>query len=131
MNSISITGRLGQDPELRYTQTEKPVCNISVANTTGFGDNRQTHWFTVVCWQGQAEAVAQYLHKGSQVGVTGRLQTRKWEDYDGNNRISTEIVANTVDFLDPSSGDTIPPEQIPNSGPVNEAAPLPDGEIPF
>ncbi len=130
MNSISLTGRLGQNPELRYTQTEKPVCNLSVANTTGFGDNRQTHWFTVVCWQGQAEAVAQYLHKGSHVAVTGRLVTRKWEDQDGKNRVNTEIIANTVDFLDPSAPkDMIPPEQIP--GDSNGSATQMNNEIPF
>ena len=131
MNSVQITGRLGQNPELRYTQTEKSVCNFSVANTTGFGDNRQTHWFKIVCWQGQAEAVAKYLHKGSQVGVTGRLTTRKWEDNDGNPRVSTEINAINIDFLDPPSGDIIPPEQIPNANPNNKAALLPGDEIPF
>jgi single-strand DNA-binding protein len=99
MNHVSITGRLGQDPELRYTQSGKPVVNFSLANNTGFGENRQTHWFTVVAWNGQAEAVVNHLEKGAQVGVEGFLQTRKWTDKEGNNRVSVEIVANRVDFL--------------------------------
>ena len=101
MNTISITGRLGRDPELRYTQTGKAVTNLSIANTTGFGENKQTHWFTVVCWNAQAEAVTQHLRKGSLVGVEGFLQTRKWKTREEEDRISVEITANRVDFLDP------------------------------
>jgi single-strand DNA-binding protein len=95
-----MTGRLGRTPELRHTQTGKAVTNISLANSTGFGENKQTHWFTVVVWNGQAEAACNYLKKGAMIGVEGSLQTRSWEDRDGNDRISVEIVANRIDFLD-------------------------------
>lgn len=115
MNHVSITARLGHDPELRYTNSGKAVTNLNVANTTGFGDTRQTHWFTVVAWNGQAEAVCNFLKKGAQIGVEGFLQTRKWADQDGNPRTSVEVVANRVDFLgsSPKSDDAIPPQPHP------------------
>ena len=114
MNQVSITGRLGQDPELRYTNSGKAVTNLNVANTTGFGENRQTHWFTVVAWNGQAEAVCNYLKKGAQVGVEGFLQTRKWEDKEGNSRISIEIIANRIDFLNSQPSAAAPFSEHPD-----------------
>jgi single-strand DNA-binding protein len=130
MNSVSITGRLGQDPELRYTQSGKPVTNLSVANNTGFGDNRQTHWFTVVAWNGQAEAACTYLRKGSPVGVEGFLQTRKWTDRDGNPRTSIEIVANRVDFL--GSGSDKAAESTDDAGPPSRPPTLQEmDDVPF
>ena len=123
MNQLSITARLGHDPELRYTNSGKAVTNLNVANTTGFGDTRQTHWFTVVAWNGQAEAVCTYLKKGALIGVEGFLQTRKWDDKDGNSRTSVEIVANRVDFLNTNkSADEsqpppgyVPPASVPDN----------------
>lgn len=133
MNSVSITGRLGQDPELHHTSNSTPVTNLNVANNTGFGENRQTHWLTVVCWKGQAEAVATYLKKGSQVAVNGRLTTRKWEDRDGNTRYATEIIANTVDFLDPPGAVRPPDREYDQGNPVEppDAAPISEDDIPF
>jgi len=130
MNSTSITGRLGQDPELRYTTSGKPVTNLSLANVTGFGDNRQTHWFTVVAWNGQAEAVCNYLSKGAQIGIEGSLQTRRWVDRDGNSQTSVEIVANRVDFLD--SGSRRAAEPAEDAGPLSHP-PTPDemDDVPF
>lgn len=99
-----IIGRLGRDPEMRYTPSGRPVTNFSVATdrtwTTSSGEQRtETEWFTVVAWSSLAEVCKQYLHKGQQVYIEGRLQTRQWEDADGNRRSTTEVVANEMIML--------------------------------
>jgi single-strand DNA-binding protein len=99
-----IIGRLGRDPEMRYTPSGRPVTNFSVATdrtwTTSNGEQRtETEWFTIVAWSNLAEICKQYLHKGQQVYIEGRLQTRKWEDADGNRRSTTEVVANEMIML--------------------------------
>ncbi|MBW1928861.1 MAG: single-stranded DNA-binding protein [Deltaproteobacteria bacterium] len=120
MNQVSIIGRLGQDPELRYTPSGKAVSRMSVAVNERYGENERVYWFPVICWNGLGETVSQYLHKGSKVAVSGRLTTRSYETEDGNRTI-TEIIANSVDFLDPRPSDNGPREE----------APIPDDEIPF
>ncbi|RLA96355.1 MAG: single-stranded DNA-binding protein, partial [Deltaproteobacteria bacterium] len=79
MNQVSIIGRLGQDPELRYTPSGKAVARMSVAVNERYGENEKTYWFPVICWNGLGETVSQYLHKGSKVAVSGRLTTRSYE----------------------------------------------------
>lgn len=103
-NRVTILGNLGQDPELRYTQNQTPVCTLSVATTdyrTGADGQRQeqTEWHRVVVWSKQAENCAKYLAKGRSVLVEGRLQTRSWEDKQGQKRYVTEIVAQNVQFV--------------------------------
>jgi single-strand DNA-binding protein len=97
MNSVNIIGRLGQDPELKYTESGTAVTNLSVA-VDGRGEN-ETHWITVVVWDQQAENVVQYLGAGERVGISGRLQQRSWTTQDGENRSKLEVVAYHVDFL--------------------------------
>jgi single-strand DNA-binding protein len=121
MNQVNIIGRLGADVELRYTPSGKAVSRMSVAVNERYGQNERVYWFPVICWNGLAETVSNYLHKGSRVAVTGRITTRSFETDDGNRTI-TEIVANGVDFLDPKPA---------NQEPREEAAPLSDDEIPF
>jgi single-strand DNA-binding protein len=104
LNKVMIIGRLGRDPEMRYTPSGRPVTNFSVATdrtwTTSSGEQRtETEWFTVVAWSSLAEICKQYLHKGQQVYIEGRLQTRQWEDSEGNRRSTTEIVANEMIML--------------------------------
>jgi single-strand DNA-binding protein len=104
LNKVMIIGRLGRDPEMRYTPSGRPVTNFSVATdrtwTTSNGEQRtETEWFTIVAWSNLAEICKQYLHKGQQVYIEGRLQTRKWEDADGNRRSTTEVVANEMIML--------------------------------
>jgi single-strand DNA-binding protein len=99
VNSVSLIGRLGRDPETRHTQGGKTVTNFSVAVDEGFGDRKQTYWIPVVAWEKTAEAAGKYLKKGSQVAVEGRLQVRSWDDKEGNKRTTTEVVANRLDFL--------------------------------
>lgn len=103
-NRVVIMGNLGQDPELRYTQSQTPVCTLSVATTdyrTGQDGQRQefTEWHRVVVWSKQAENCAKYLAKGRSVLVEGRLQTRSWEDKQGVKKYVTEIVAQNVQFV--------------------------------
>lgn len=99
MNSVSLIGRLGRDPESRFTSGGKAVTNFSIAVDDGFGEQKQTYWFPIVVWGKTAEAAGKYLKKGSQVAIEGRLQIRSWDDKEGNKRTVTEIVANRLDFL--------------------------------
>lgn len=105
LNRVQIIGNLGQDPELRYTQNQTAVCTLNIATTEyrsgGEGNDKEsfTTWHRVVAWSKQAENCNKFLAKGRQVYVEGRLQTRQWEDQNGNKRYTTEIVAQNVLFL--------------------------------
>ncbi len=104
LNKVMIIGRLGRDPEMRYTPSGRPVTSFSVATTRTWlnadGERREeTEWFNVVAWAQLAEICKQYLVKGSQVYVEGRLQTRSWEDPDGKKHYRTELVANEMILL--------------------------------
>lgn len=107
LNKCFIMGRLGQDPELRYTQTQTPVVTLNVA-TSEFRSSKdgqrqeQTEWHRIVVWGKQAENCNKYLKKGRAVFVEGRIQTRSWDDKNGQKRYATDIVANNVQFM-PSS----------------------------
>jgi len=104
VNKVILVGNLGRDPELRYTQGGRAVANFTLATNERFS-NRQgepqerTEWHRIVTWDKTAENCAQYLQKGRQVYVEGRLQTREWEDKEGSKRKTTEVVALTVQFL--------------------------------
>ena len=104
LNKVMIIGNLGRDPEMRYTPSGKPVTTFSVAtnhvwvDTTG-QKHSETEWFNIVCWNSLAEICKDHLLKGDRVYVEGRLQTRHWEDADGNQRTSVEIVASEMMIL--------------------------------
>lgn len=104
LNKVMIIGRLGRDPEMRYTPSGRPITTFSVATSrkwnTSEGEKRSdTEWFNVVAWGSLAEICNQYLSKGQQVYIEGRLQTRKWEDDNGNKRSNIEIVAKEMIML--------------------------------
>ena len=104
LNKVMIIGRLGRDPEMRYTPSGRPVTTFSVATSrswnTADGERRtETEWFNVVAWGSLAEICKQYLNKGQLVYVEGRLQTRYYDDAEGNKKVSTEIVANEMIML--------------------------------
>jgi len=104
LNKVMLIGRLGRDPEMRYTPSGKPVTTFSIATSrswnTADGERRtETEWFNVVAWGNLAEICKQFLNKGQQVYVEGRLQTRHWEDADCNKHSVTEIVANEMILL--------------------------------
>lgn len=105
LNQVFIIGRLGKDPELRYSQAGAAVCNMTIATDESFTDrdgNRQdrTEWHRVTAFQKTAENCANFLAKGSLVHVSGSLTTRKWTDQQGQDRYTTEIKADRVQFLD-------------------------------
>ncbi len=105
LNKVMIIGHLGADPELRYTQSGSPVATLRVATDESYTDkdgNRveRTEWHRIVVFQRSAENCNQYLRKGSLVYVEGRLTTRKWQDQNGQDRYTTEIRADRVQFLD-------------------------------
>lgn len=105
LNKVMIIGRLGRDPELRYSQSGAPVCTLNIATDESYTDrdgNRvdRAEWHRVVVFQKAAENCSQYLAKGSLVFVEGSLQTRKWQDQQGQDRYVTEIRAHRVQFLD-------------------------------
>jgi len=105
LNKVMIIGRLGRDPEMRYTPSGRPVTTFSVGTSrtwnTSDGERRaETEWFNVVAWSNLAEICKQYLTKDRLVYIEGRLQTRHWEDQEGNKHTSTEIVANEMIILD-------------------------------
>lgn len=104
LNKVMIIGHLGRDPEMRYTPSGRPVTTFTVAtnrtwNTTDGERHNETEWFNVVSWGNLAEICKQYLVKGQQVYVEGRLQTRRWEDSDNIKRTSIEIVASEMMIL--------------------------------
>ena len=102
MNKVFLIGRLTRDPELRYTGSNVPVCSFSIAvNRTFTNSNgeRESDFINIVVWRKQAENVKNYLSQGSQVAVDGRIQTRNYEDKEGNKRYITEVVADNVEFL--------------------------------
>lgn len=105
VNKVILVGNLGDDPELRYTDGGTAVCNMSLATNESYTDNngnevQRTEWHDVVAWGRLGEICEEYLSKGSQVYFEGKLQTREWEDRDGNTRYSTEVKARDMMFLD-------------------------------
>ena len=101
LNHITIMGRLVRDPELRSTQSGTSVASFTVAVDRDYqpgGSEKQTDFIECVAWRGTGEFVSKYFRKGSMIVVAGRLQSRKWQDRDGNNRINWEVVADSVYF---------------------------------
>lgn len=120
LNIVAIMGRLGRDPELRQTTTGKNVASFSIACDRGRKDangQSQADWFDVVAWDRTAEFVCKYFQKGSLIAVDGRLQSRKYQDKDGNNRTSIEIVASNVNFTGPKGQDSGEPTVSSYSAP--------------
>ncbi|MEI6093008.1 MAG: single-stranded DNA-binding protein [bacterium] len=146
VNKVIIVGRLGKDPEVRYTTNGQAVANFSVATSENWTDKtsgqkqEKTEWHRIVVWGRLAELCRDYLKKGRQVYVDGRLQTRSWDDRDGTKKYTTEIIASTIQFLGASADkaegthdgvDTVQPESsVPNFD-SGMSAPINDDEIPF
>lgn len=111
VNKVIVVGNLGRDPEMRYMANGEAVCQIAVATTESWkdkatGDKKEiTEWHRIVFYRRLAEVAGQYLKKGAQVYVEGRLQTRKWSDKEGVERYTTEIIADTMQMLGQRGGD--------------------------
>lgn len=100
MNTVNILGRIANDLELRQTQTGKAVVSFTVANSTGWGDNKQTNWLDCVAWEKKAETICKHLEKGSGIGITGELRTRAYVDSNGSKRKVTEILVTDITFIE-------------------------------
>lgn len=104
INKVILVGNLGKDPELRYTASGVPVATFSLATSERYKDKSgdmqdKTEWHNIVAWRQLAEICGKYLHKGKQVYIEGKIQTRKYQDRDGNDRYITEIVADQMQML--------------------------------
>jgi single-strand DNA-binding protein len=124
LNIVALIGRLGADPEIRYTPSGVPVANFRIVVNEYWTDQsgekkERTHWFSCVAWKGLAETIERYLSKGSQVGISGSLQSRRWREQTdaGETRSTVEIVVRNLTMLDNKRQD--------------EAPPIEDSDIPF
>jgi len=146
LNKAMIIGRLGQDPDVRYTQNDTAVANLSVATSERYKDKQgewkeTTEWHRVVLWGKLAETAQEYLKKGSLAYFEGPIQTRKWEDKNGVDRYTTEIKAFTMTMLDkkessggngaPHPADSISSEPVDSSVDLNEDFDDIDDDLPF
>jgi single-strand DNA-binding protein len=128
VNKVILVGRLGRDPETRYTPSGQQVCNFSIATDRQYKDRtgqlqKQTEWHRIVAWGKLAEICGKYLKKGSQVFIEGRIQSRQWEDQQGQKRTSFDIIANEMRMLG-SRGEGAAPPPIP----AEEETPAAGGE---
>jgi single-strand DNA-binding protein len=139
VNKVIVVGNLGQDPDTRYMPSGSAVTNLRVATNESWKDKQtgeqkdRTEWHSVAMFGRLAEIAAEYLRKGSQVYIEGKLRTRKWQDKDGNDRYTTEIIADEMQMLGGRSGGGAPPM---SDSPPASAAPQPSGgdfddDIPF
>jgi single-strand DNA-binding protein len=155
LNKVTLIGRLGADPEIRYMPSGNVVANLSLATNLNWKDKQtgekkeSTEWHRVVFFDRLAEIVGEYLKKGSLVYIEGRLKTRKWQDQGGHDRYTTEIIATEMKMLDSRSGGTshfgneLPPvsqsDVTPYKAPQDAIPPVPpphsyddfDDDIPF
>jgi single-strand DNA-binding protein len=142
VNKVILVGRLGKDPEVRYTQGGKAVANFSIATDESYKDNdgekqKKTEWHNIVVWGNSVEAFVQkYLHKGDMVYIEGKLQTRSWDDKDGNKKYTTEINVFDIKGLITAKSDDQPAtssKKTTTNKPATRAAEPEDdsSDIPF
>jgi len=151
VNKVILVGHLGADPDMRYTPSGQGVCEMRIATSESWNDKNgqrqeRVEWHRIVVWGKRAEVCSKYLSKGRQVYVEGRIQTRSWDDKDGNKRYMTEIIAQDVQFLggggrdggrDNRASDPPPPTEGDFAGAYANAAGGggggggPDDDIPF
>jgi single-strand DNA-binding protein len=135
LNKVMLIGNLGKDPEVRYTTSGQGVASFSVATSEKFknksGDmEERTEWHNVVLWGKLAEIAKEYLSKGKTVYIEGRLQTRKWQDKDGRDRYTTEVVGDRMQMLSPKGGGGRPSGE-PAAAYDDPVGYNQDDEIPF
>jgi len=142
VNKVILIGNLGRDPEVRYSPNGGAIANITLATSESWKDKNtgeqvdKTEWHRVVFFRRLAEIAGEYLKKGSKVYLEGKLQTRKWQDKEGNDRYTTEVVANEMQMLDSRGGSTsYNQDDAPAAQPASQEQPAPagdfDDDIPF
>ena len=134
LNKVMLIGSLGKDPEIRYTASGQAVASFSMATSEKFKNKAQeweerTEWHNITLWGKLAELAGEYLSKGKSAYIEGRLQTRKWQDKEGNDRYTTEIVGDKMQFLSPK-GDYSTPKGASKREEAEEP-PFSDDDIPF
>lgn len=141
VNKVILVGNLGKDPDLRFMPNGEAVCNFSIATTENWKDKNgqkqeKTEWHNIVIYRKLAEVAGEYLKKGRSVYIEGRLQTRKWQDKDGNDRYTTEIVADSMQMLggkdnNDNSGYQPPKAQPKEAYPDDGGFEVMEDDIPF
>ena len=141
VNKVILVGRLGKDPEVRYTSSGKAVANFSLATDESYKNNdgekvKKTEWHNIVAWGPAVENfISPYIHKGDLVYIEGKLQTRSWEDKDGNTKYTTEINVTDIKGLvtEPAATHAAPNARTTNKSQTRQAAPTEDdsSDIPF
>ncbi len=128
INKVILVGNLGKDPEVRYLEGGTAVANFPIATSETYKDRTSgerkanTEWHNIVLWRGLAEIAEKYLKKGSQIYLEGKLRTRQWQDKDGNNRYTTEIVGDNLQMLG-RKDDSSAPSAAPSAKPTPTASP--------
>jgi single-strand DNA-binding protein len=147
VNKAILIGNLGADPEIRYTAGGSAVANFRIATTESWNDREgqrqeRTEWHRIVAWGKLAELCGEYLSKGRQVYIEGKIQTRQWDDRDGNKRYTTEVVAQNLTFLGTRGGDDAGRPRKDNSNTDSSSSqgggdldygppPMTDDDVPF
>lgn len=131
INNVVLTGRCVDTPELKVTTSGTNVASFTIANETGYGDHKRTNFINIVAWKKTAEFVAKYFQKGDAIGITGEIQTRKYQDKNGNNRTVVEVVANEVHFIESKKNDAAGQKQEESPRYDEQNMPQYDGELPF
>lgn len=132
VNKVIIIGNLGRDPDVRYTPDGAAVCNVNIATTSGWKDKNsgekreETEWHRVVFYNRLAEIAGEYLKKGRSVYIEGKLKTRKWQNKEGADQYTTEIVADQMQML----GNRQDGEDAPHESPAHQSAPAPRARPP-
>ena len=144
VNKVILIGNLGRDPEIRYVRDGTPVANLRIATTETWNDQNgqrqeRTEWHRIVAWGKLAEIAKEYLSKGRQIYVEGRLQTRSWDDREGKKRYTTEVRADQMIMLGtrgsgkdfPAPPDAEPPSEQPPEQPPDQPFEATDEDVPF
>lgn len=137
INKVILIGNLGKDPEVRYLENGTAVCNFPLATSETYTDKKtgekqtQTEWHNIVLWRGLAEIAERYLRKGMKIYIEGKLRTRSWQDQEGNNRYTTEIVADNMTMLGRNSEENTSSQ--PTTSPQQSKTDLsgPEDDLPF
>jgi single-strand DNA-binding protein len=142
INKVILVGNLGKDPEVRYLEGGTAVANFPIATSETYKDKKSgekktsTEWHNIVLWRGLAEIAEKYLKKGAQVYIEGKLRTRQWQDKDGNNRYSTEIVGDSLQMLGRKDNNSSAPAnttttETPVKAETNNNSPSEEDDLPF
>ena len=140
LNKVTLIGRLGNDPEVRHMPNGNPVANISIATSRRWKDKQsdekreETEWHRIVCFNRLAEIVGEHLKKGSMIYIEGRIRTNKWQDQSGQDRFTTEIVAEQMTMLDRKNDSTSGQPSSPQQSAPQQQAPTGqpfDDDLPF